>query len=432
MDEQTIYLHIIGIALLTASSGFFSGSETALMASSRPKLHDLEKQGHKAARRVRKLLDDPETLLAALLLGNNMVNIAASALATKVMLDIFGSAGLAIATFGMTFLVLIFAEVLPKILAARYPETMAMMVSWPLVMLIKITHPITVLIRAITKVLIFLLGIKPKSDDPNFGEEDVRGAIGLGAAHGVLEKAEKQMLDSILELDILTVNDVMTHRSKIESINLNQPLPEVYQQISSSRYSRLPVWEKSPDNIIGILHVKDFYRAYPKTQNNMQTKEHAATSLLQQIMQPPYFVPESAIIADQLLAFRRRRKHMGLVVDEYGDIMGIVTLEDILEEIVGDIEDEHDQNLPKFTREKDGRVIVSASYPVRDANKEFDWALPDDDAVTIGGLITETAGEIPQVGQTFEINNYKLKVLGRKKQAVIRVEIQASEEEEIA
>lgn len=427
MDASSLYAHLSSIAALMVASGFFSGSETALMATSRPKLHSLEKQGKKAALRVSKMLDDPETLLATLLLGNNLVNIAASALATKVMLDIFGSAGLAIATFGMTMLVLIFAEVLPKTLAARYPETISMLVSLPLLALIKITAPVTYFIRGITKALIFSLGLSNKDYDTNFGEDDVKGAIGLGAFHGVLEKSEQQMLDSILELDILTVEEVMTHRSKIESLDVNLPIEDIYAQVAASTHSRLPVWEESPDNIIGMLHIKDFYRmfkAYREGENKGSIRD---------IMQEPYFVPEQAIVADQLLEFRRQRKHMGLVVDEYGDIMGLITLEDILEEIVGEIEDEHDEVLANFIRQPDGSIIVSGAFPVRDANKEFDWHLPDDDAVTIGGLVVDNAEGIPNVGESITLNDYTLKVLSRRKQAVTRVKIippEAAEKQE--
>ena len=421
MDSGSLSLHLSGIAALMATSGFFSGSETALMATSRAKLHALEEQGKSAATRVGKMLDDPETLLATLLLGNNLVNIAASALATKVMLDIFGSAGLAIATFGMTFLILIFSEVLPKTLAARYPETFSMIVSLPLVGLIKISAPITYFIRGITKALIYMLGLGNQDESTNFGEDDVKGAIGLGAFHGVLEKSERQMLDSILELDILTVEEVMTHRSKIDSLDINLPLEEMYAQVSNSTHSRLPVWEESPDNIIGILHIKDFYQLIKAHHESEYGGEK--TSHIRDIMHPPYFVPEQAVVSDQMLEFRRQRKHMGLVVDEYGDIMGLITLEDILEEIVGEIEDEHDEVLTNYVQEKDGSYIVSGAFPVRDANKEFDWQLPDEDAVTIGGLIVDNAEGIPNVGESIELNSYTLKVLARRKQAVTRVKI---------
>lgn len=418
MDIAEFYTQLIGIGVLMLFSGFFSSSETALMASSKPKLHTYEKQGKKAAKRVSRMLHDPETLLATLLLGNNLVNIAASALATKVMLDMFGAAGLAYATLGMTFLVLIFAEVLPKTLAARYPEALAMFFSLPLVFLIKTLYPFTKLIGYITRALIFSMGLGSRRHEPNFGEDDVRGAIGLGLHHGVLEKSERRMLDSILELDVLTVEEVMTHRSQMNSLDVSLPAEKLYDQVSISAHSRLPIWQDNPDNIIGIIHVKDFYRAYKEAQQNKQKFD------LRQIMQAPYFVPEQAIVSDQLLEFRRQRKHMGLVIDEYGDIMGIVTLEDILEEIVGEIEDEHDEVRPTFIRQKDGSVILPGSFPLRDANREFDWHLSDDEeSVTIGGLIIETAERIPEVGEKLYLDGYVFEVMAKRRQAVTRVKV---------
>lgn len=418
MEEAQFYPQLVGVGILMLCSAFFSSSETALMASSKPKLHTYEKQGKKAAKRVSRMLDDPETLLATLLLGNNLVNIAASALATKVMLDLFGAAGLAYATLGMTFLVLIFAEVLPKTLAARYPEAMAMLFSLPLVILIKSLRPMTKLIGIITRVLIFSMGLGGRDNEPNFGEEDVRGAIGLGLHHGVLEKSERRMLDSILELDVLTIEEVMTHRSQITSLDVNLPPEKLYDQISVSAHSRLPVWEDNPDNIIGTVHVKDFYRAYKDAQQSRRKFD------LRTIMQAPYFVPEQAIVSDQLLEFRRQRKHMGLVIDEYGDIMGIVTLEDILEEIVGEIEDEHDEVRPTFIRQKDGSVIMPGSFALRDANREFDWHLPDDEeSVTIGGLIIENAERIPEVGEKLYLDGYVFEVMAKRRQAITRVKV---------
>ncbi len=418
MDVSSFYTQLIGIGALMVGSAFFSSSETALMASSKPKLHTYEKQGKKAAKRVANMLEDPEKLLATLLLGNNLVNIAASALATKVMLDMFGAAGLAYATLGMTFLVLIFAEVLPKTLAARYPEAMAMFYSLPLVILIKVLNPFTKLISIITRAMIFAMGLGGRSHEPNFGEDDVRGAIGLGLHHGVLEKSERRMLDSILELDILTVEEVMTHRSQINSLDISLPNEKLFDMVSLSTHSRLPVWEDNPDNIIGIIHVKDFYRAYKECQQSKQKFD------IRNIMQAPYFVPEQAIVSDQLLEFRRQRKHMGLVIDEYGDIMGVITLEDILEEIVGEIEDEHDEIRPTFIRQKDGSVILPGSFPLRDANREFDWHLPDDEeSVTVGGLLIENAERIPEVGEKLYIEGYVFEVMAKRRQAITRVKV---------
>lgn len=386
------------------------------MASSRPRLHTFEKRGKKAATRVSNMLKDPDSVLSTLLLGNTLVNIAASALATEVMLDMFGSAGIAYATVGMTIAVLIFSEVLPKSIAARIPERFAMLVSLPINGLIHVLSPVNWLIGRLTRLLMRLFGFNHQQASL-FGEEDLKGAIGMGLRHGILEKPEHRMLDSILELDELTVDEVMVHRSSIESLNADLPADKMLRQISASAHSRLPIWEDNPDNIIGTIHVKDFYRAYLAAQRKKQPFD------IRQAMQAPYFVPEQAIVAEQLLAFRKRRKHMGLVVDEYGDLMGIITLEDILEEIVGEIEDEHDVVRTPFVRQDDGSIILSGAFPVRDANREFDWDLPDDDAVTLSGLIIEEIQRIPVVGERIDLHGMTFEILAKRRQAMTRIHV---------
>ncbi|MBI1362937.1 MAG: DUF21 domain-containing protein [Proteobacteria bacterium] len=418
MEDTTFYFMIGTIAVLILFSAFFSGAETSIMASSKPKLHDLQKRGDKRAKRVYRMLKDPETLLGTILLGNNLVNIGASALATSVFLRMFGEKGIAIATLVMTVVVLIFAEVLPKTIASHYPEKLAGMVSFPMSTLIRVLRPFTWTIKLITRAIMRMMRISVDRSDPNFGEEDLRGAIGMGLAHGILDRPEHRMLDSILELDELTVEDVMIHRSSIESIDINLPNTELYRRISMSTYSRIPLWEENPDNIVGTVHIKDFYKAWSTCtpeEFNIRT-----------IMQDPYFVPETAIVSEQLLAFRKRRKHLGLVVDEYGDIMGLVTLEDILEEIVGDIEDEHDVVRAAFVREDAHTVVVTGSMAVRDANREFDWHLQDDDAVTVAGLIIETLQRIPVVGEKVTIGDYELEILAKRKQAIARVRVRTA------
>lgn len=414
---ETIYFDASIIAGLLLISSFFSGSETALMAASRAKLHNMEKAGNKAAIRVIGLIKSPETLLSTILLGNNLVNILASALAARLFMNLFGEVGIAYATAVMTVVVLIFGEVLPKTIAAHWPERFAMIISLPMVILSRVLAPFTYVIRKITRAVMRLMGMNVNQADPNFGEEDLRGAIGLSLSYGVLEKPEHRMLDSILELDELTVEDIMTHRSAIESIDIGQPLDKIQKQLMRSVHSRLPIWEDTPDNVIGILHIRDFYRAL----------NSGAEVDLRQVMQQPYFVPEQAIVSEQLMAFRKHRKHMGLVVDEYGDIMGLVTLEDILEEIVGEIEDEHDVVRSWYTRQPDGTITVSGAFPVRDANREFDWELPDDESVSLGGLLVEEAERIPAVGEKIRIGNLEFEVLARRRQAISRIAVRANQ-----
>ena len=404
------------ISGLIVLSALFSGSETAMLASSRAKLHNLEKSGNRAAMRVTSIINNPETMLATILLGNNLVNILASALAASAFMGAFGEAGIVYATGVMTVVVLVFAEVLPKTIAARYPERVAMIMSMPLLLTIKTLRPFTWAIKAVISFILRMFGMTAENADPNFGEEDLRGAIGLSLSYGVLKKPEHRMLDSILELDQLTVEDVMTHRSAIVSLDLNLPAENLYQAVASSAHSRIPLWEDNPDNIVGVLHAKDFYRAWEESRRNGKAFN------VRDVMQEPYFVPEQAVLSEQMLIFRKQRKHMGLVVDEYGDIMGLVTLEDILEEIVGEIEDEHDEVHAWYTRQADGSVTVSGAFAVRDANRDFDWELPDDDAVSLGGLIVDEAQRIPSVGEKITVGNIEFEILARRRQSISRLQ----------
>ncbi len=414
---------IIIIFILICCSAFFSSSETALMGSSKAKLHALQKEGDTNATRVIGLISNPERLLGTILLGNNLVNIAASSIAAGLFLKLFGDAGLAYATLIMTFIVLIFAEVLPKTLAARNPEGFSKGISLPMAFLVIILKPFTAFIRVLTRGGMRLIGIKPDDDAPNFGEDDVKGAIGLGLHHGVLDSGEHRMLDSVLQLDELTVKDVMTHRSMIVSMDADTPDHDVKEFLANSPYSRMPVWKEDQDNIIGTLHIKDYYRAIREAKKSGERFEIA------DIVSEPFFIPETANVANLLKEFRTKRKHLALVVDEYGDLQGIISLEDILEEIVGDIEDEHDQITASYTTGKNNSIIASADYPVRDINKELDLEIPDD-AVTLGGLVTDTLGRIPSVAEKVEVGNYELTVLAKRRQSLLKVRIRPVKQEQ--
>lgn len=423
IDPSVLWL-LGGVVLLLVCSAFFSGSETALMTSSKPKLHKMEKEGDSAAKRARKVTEDPEKLLGTILLGNNLVNIAASALTTGLFIRLFGESGIATATLVMTFLVLIFAEILPKTMAARAPERHARWISAPMSILIPLLRPFTVFTQFIASILLRLLGVKNASD-ANFGEDDVRGAIGMGLEEGVLEKGEHRMLDSVFKLDDMTVEDVMVHRSNITMLDASMPAKEIYSYFANNpSHSRMPVWEGDPDNVIGILLVKDFHKAYYESVAN-----ETAFSL-KNIVGEPYFVPDSAKLDAQLAEFKKRRKHMALVVDEYGDIQGLLTLEDILEEIVGEIVDEHDEERVEFTKQEDGSVTFVGDFPVRDANREFDWELSEDeDAVTLAGLMTLHHENIPNIGETIEISGYRMRVVVKKRQKIVKINVKPMREE---
>ncbi len=416
MGETETLIMIGFIILLLLCSAFFSGSETALMSSSKPKLHKMAKEGNTKAERVNNVTQDPEKLLSTILLGNNLVNIAASALTTGVFIELFGDSGIAMATLIMTFLVLIFAEIIPKTVASRNPEKHSLWIAFPMTGLVYILRPFTKFIQAIASVMLRLIGIKP-NESGNFDEDDVRGAIGMGLEEGVLEKGEHRMLDSVMKLDEMTVADVMIHRRDIEMLNADTPLEEIYRILSTKPvHSRLPLWRNDKDNLIGILLVKDFFKAH------YYMKERGKEFKIEDVMQETYFVPESVLLNDQIVEFQTQRKHMAIVVDEYGDIQGVVTLEDILEEIVGDILDEHDIVKTHYRMERDNSITVTGQFPVRDANKEFGWSLPEEeDAVTLGGFIIENLSRIPDLGETIELHNIQFKVIMKRKQAITKL-----------
>lgn len=414
-DPETLI--ILGfIFLLLICSAFFSGSETALMSSSKPKLHKMEKEGDTKAARVNKVTSDPEKLLSTILLGNNLVNIAASALTTGLFIRLFGESGIAVATIVMTLLVLIFSEIIPKTIASRNPETHSMWIAFPMTLLIFVLKPFTYLIQGTANMLLRFLGVKP-SDSSNFDEDDVRGAIGMGLEEGVLEKGEHRMLDSVMKLDEMTVQDVMVHRRDIEMLDASLDVEEVFRILATKpMHSRIPLWKGDKDNIIGLLLMKDFFKAY----YNYKIRGKAYN--IESVMKTNYFIPENVLLSDQLIEFQSYRTHLAIVVDEYGDIQGVVTLEDILEEIVGEIVDEHD--VVKFTHnyEKDGSITVAGHFPVRDANREFGWNLPEnEDAVTLSGLIIDQLERMPELNEIFEFKGIEFKIIAEKNQSITKL-----------
>jgi Mg2+/Co2+ transporter CorB len=270
------------------------------------------------------------------------------------------------------------------------------------------------------------IGIKTADDNQNFDEDDIKGAISLGLKTGVLETGEHRMLDSIVSLDSLNAEDLMQHRSSIESIDINLDNDSIFKAISNSSYSRIPMYEDKPDNIIGILYVKDFLPVYAKSIRD--SKDFSIRDLLKEA----YFVPETAIISELLLEFRKTRTHMRFVIDEYGDLQGLITLEDILEEIVGEIEDEHDTEKTEFTRMEDGSVIVSALFPIRDFNREFkDWYIPDEENVTLGGFVASVAEKVPNVGDVIKYKDLKFEVLTKRKQALLKLRIKQNKPKQV-
>jgi Mg2+/Co2+ transporter CorB len=416
---EHLWLSALAILVLICISAFFSGSETALTAASRARMHHRARNGEKRAEIVRHLREDKETLLGALLLGNNLVNILSASLATSVLVGVFGEAGVAIATLGMTLLLLIFAEVLPKTIAITHPDQTALRVA-PLVRwVVRILAPAVLAIQRVVRGLLWLLGVAPPvAMTPEAQEEELRGAIDLHHRSDDPDThVERHMLRSVLELGEVEVDDVMVHRSRMVAVDASLPADEIVQQVLNSPYTRIPLWRDEPDNIVGVLHAKALLRAVRNSDTELSHVD------LQAIAAEPWFIPDTTTLWDQLQAFRKRREHFALVVDEYGALMGIVTLEDILEEIVGDITDETDISVAGVRMQPDGSVTTAGTVTIRDLNRQFDWSLPDDKATTIAGLILYEARMIPEAGQTFAFFGFRFRILRRTGNRISAVRI---------
>ena len=401
------------IFVLLILSAFFSGSETALTAASQPRMHELARQGDRRAAIVLALYEQRERLIGAILLGNNLVNILSTSLATTAFLFIFGEAGVLYATVVMTLLVLIFAEVAPKSYALARADRMALAVAQLIRVIVYLFGPVTNTIHAITSGTLKAFGVAPvESADRAESEQELRGAIALHTGPEPEIRHERQMLHSILELDDVEVGEVMTHRRNVTMIDADLPTPEILQIVFDSPYTRLPLYRSNADDIVGVLHVKGLLREFGVRRGDV---EEIDVSLLSG---QPWFIPETTTLLDQLLAFRERREHFAIVVDEYGAFMGIVTLEDILEEIVGEIDDEHDKIVRGVRPQPDGSFLVDGTVTIRDLNREFEWALPDEEASTVAGLVLYESRLIPEPGQVFNFHGFRFEILRRQRNQI--------------
>ncbi len=406
------------VLLMLAVSAFFSGSETALIATSRARMHQLARRGSRRASIVLQLTKIRERLLGTILLGNNVVNIAASALATSILLSLFGDAGIVYATVGMTALVLVFGEVLPKTYALINADRLALIVAPVLRLLVAIFGPVVMTVEYAVKQTLRLLGADVTNvENVLSAHEELRGAIALHHKEGSVVKKDRDMLGGILSLGELTVSDVMVHRTKMVMLDGDQPAANIIEAVLESGHTRIPIWRDKPDNIIGVLHAKDLLKALQRAGGEVGKID------LDDIVISPWFVPDTRPVADQLSAFLRRKMHFALVVDEYGEVMGLVTLEDIIEEIVGDIADEHDVVVPGVRQEASGSWVVEGIVPIRDLNRLNEWDLPDDSATTVAGLIIHEAQSIPEVGQAFIFHGFRFEVLRKRRHQLTRIRI---------
>jgi Mg2+/Co2+ transporter CorB len=412
------WLAILAILLCLLLSFFFAGSETALTASSRAAMLRLQQAGNRQAALVNRLLATRERLIGALLLGNNAVNILASSLATSVFLVWFGDVGVLYATAVMTVLVVVFAEVLPKTIAFNAPDRMALLAARPMAFVVRVLGPVLAAIEWLVRRILWALGVSVDEDQPILpAHEEIRGTVDLLHREGGVEKHDRDMMGGLLDLRELTVADVMVHRTEMATIDAGQPSEEIIAAALKSEYTRIPLWRNTPENIVGILHAKDLLRAIQNADGDVSAIDIMAIAL------PPWFVPDIRPLSEQLKAFRRRKTHFALVVDEYGEVEGLVTLEDILEEIVGDISDEHDIPVPGLRPQPDGSVNVDGSVPIRDLNRAMEWNLPDAEATTIAGLVIHEARSIPDVGQSFTFHGFRFSVLRKQRNRITALRI---------
>ena len=412
------WLSLVIVLFCLLLSAFFAGSETALTASSRASMTRLEKHGNKRAGVVNRLLEQRERLLGALLFGNNAVNIAASALATGVLLAWFGNAGVVYATVAMTIMVVVFSEILPKTAAFNAPDRIALAVARPLYWFVKLFGPVLMATEALVRWLLKLVGMTVGEDQQVLSaHEELRGAVDLFHREGEVEKLDRDMFGGVLDLRELIVSDVMIHRTNMVTLKVDDPPVDVVNAVIASPVTRIPLWRDNPENIVGVLHVRDLLRALHAVDGDAAKIDVAA------LMTPPWFVPEMRPVSEQLKAFRRRKTPFALVVDEYGEVEGLVTLEDILEEIVGDITDEHDVAMPGVRRQPDGSVTVEGGVPIRDLNRVMDWNLPDEEATTIAGLVIHEARSIPEVGQSFTFHGYRFQVLRKTRNRITALRV---------
>jgi Mg2+/Co2+ transporter CorB len=418
MTETELWVTALAILCLIMLSAFFSGSETAVTAASKARMLQLEKSGDRRAAMVGRLIQERERLIGALLLGNNVANILSSALATSVFLALFGDAGVAYATVFMTALVLIFAEILPKTIAIGTPDRWALSTAPAVRAVVAIFSPVVNTVQWIVRGVLHTFGWTDPSDSTLVSPaEELRGQLDLLHSEGSVVKAERDRLGGLLDLGELDVADIMVHRTNMHSINVGESPDKVIDDILATPYSRVPIWENQPENIMGVLHAKDLLKQLKTLGGDLSKIDIRA------IAKKPWFVPDTTSLTDQLNAFLKRKLHIALVVDEYGEVQGLVTLEDILEEIVGDITDEHDIEIQGVRPQPDGSVNVDGSVPIRDLNRAMDWHLPDDEATTIAGLVIHEARIIPEPGQAFTFHGFRFQVLRKSRNRITALRV---------
>lgn len=407
------------IAILLAVSAFFSGSETALTAVSRGRMHQLERDGSRAAANVNRLVANREKMIGSVLLGNTFINILASSLMTSALEDKLGPRAVAATTALMTVIILVFAEVLPKTLAIARTDRFALFVALPLRLVVSVLAPIVGTVQWLVWKVLTPFGVGTEKE-PGIEEahDEIRGSVELHHREGNVEREHRNMIGGVLDLVELRVGDVMVHRTNMDSLDADLPGNELLRGIIASHHSRVPLWRGEPENIIGVVAAKHLALALVEQRGNVDAIDIAALAT------PPWYVPDTTTLEEQLESFRAHKSHFALVVDEYGALQGLVTLDDILEEIFGDIPDEYEANIrPDVRRRPDGSYLVDGTVTVRDLNRELDWNLPEDDATTVAGLVIAQSGTIPDAGQRFAFFGYVFEIMRRQRNQITALRI---------
>lgn len=424
--DAAFWLTTLAILCLLVMSAFFSGSETALTASSRGKLKAQADKGSAGAASAMQVTEDSERMIGALLLGNNIVNILSASLATALLTRLLGDSGVALATLIMTALVLVFGEVLPKTVAITYPEAVATKVAPLIKVLILVFSPVVTIVRALVRGILHLIGVRGNEEGRITAlREEIAGTIALGHSGGAVEKDARDRLLGALDLTHRTVDEIMRHRRQIEMINADDSPEKILTQALASPHTRLPVFRDSDENILGVVHAKDLLREVNRLirGSDTATMDHLADLDIIKVAMKPYFIPETTTLDEQMREFLKRRTHFALVVDEYGALQGLITLEDILEEIVGEITDEFDVVAKDggLSRNDNGDYVIDGAMTIRDLNRAMDWTLPDDEANTIAGLVIHEAQTIPAEAQVFSFHGFRFEVLQRRENRITRL-----------
>lgn len=394
---------VIIIIIMMGISALLAATETAITASSPGKIHKLKVDGNKRAKLVLEILKKKEKVIGTLLIGNSLMNTVCTTIATSIFINYLGDHGTIVASAVMAFIIIVFGEVVPKAIAVAKAEQLALFMASTIVIFLKLLKPINILLDYTIKIFCFIFRINLKTHIS--GAEEVRGVIEHYHQEGNVYKSDRDMLGGILDIRNMTVSEIMTHRSNIKDINIDLSNEIMIKDLLSSPNTRVPVWQDNRDNIIGIIHLKDLLRALHENNNDVRKIN------LRELLTTPWFIPENALVVHQLNAFRERNNHFACVVDEYGDLQGIITLEDILEEIVGPITDEHDHSNNEIIKLSDSEFIINGATTIRDINRELDWNLSDDDANTIAGLIIHKIARIPNQGEKIEIFNFRIIIL---------------------